>query len=251
MGGAGKKMKQFGSWAGKTVDPYNMTGLGTGGFKGSPPSAPDFASGAAEQARLSRNDVNGPFGSSTWAQGPDGRWTQNNSLSPELQAQVAKLTASMGNQLDPTATRDQAVDSAYRMQTSRLDPRFAQQQSSLETQLANEGFSRGDAGWQNAAADFGRERTDAYQQALYGAQSGAGNTAFAQALAANQTPYTQLAAIQGLANPSAQTSLSMAQSPQLLAAMMNQYGASADAYNATQDRKNSLLRGGASLVGAF
>lgn len=194
-------------------------GSSSKGGKNGGPTPPDFAAAAQEQARTSRNDVNGAFGGATWQQTPDGRWQMSTSMSPELQAAASNAMGQIGSQgpltprsmgpapearltdvgtftpggnlLDPTATRDSALDAAYRMQTSRLDPAWSQRSSALETQLANEGASRGDAAWTQAMGDLGRDRNDAYQQALLAAQSGAGNTAFGQALGANQQRFGQ------------------------------------------------------------
>ena len=70
--------------------------------------------------------------------------------------------------------RQSAEDALYKSQTSRLDPRMAQQQSDLETQLANQGISRNSAAYTRAMDDFNRSKTDAYQQAQLGAATGAG-----------------------------------------------------------------------------
>jgi hypothetical protein len=62
-----------------------------------PPPAPDYAALAQQQAALNkqaateqtvanRPNQNTPFGSSSWAQGPDGQWTQNITLNPAEQA---------------------------------------------------------------------------------------------------------------------------------------------------------------------
>jgi hypothetical protein len=73
------------------------------------------------------------------------------------------------------AARQQATDAMYGQATSRLDPRFAQQQSQLETQLANQGITRGSEAYSRAMDDLNRGKTDAYNQAMYSA-IGAGGT---------------------------------------------------------------------------
>jgi hypothetical protein len=189
-----------------------------------------------------------------------GRWTQRSSLAEPLQTAADALMAQLagGASLDPSQTRDQAIDSAYRMQTSRLDPRLAAQRSARETQLANEGYTRGDEGWvkefggtagdTNYAGAFNQAENDAYQQALFGAQSGAGQTAFAQALAANMQPYTQLGAIRSLSSPNGFTPASMGGGTDLLGAAQQQYGADLNGYNAGQASKNSKMGGAAALA---
>ena len=213
------------------------------GGKNGGPATPDFTGAAQEQSRLSRNDVNGAFGGAQWSQGPDGRWTMTTSMSPELQSAADNAIARMQNAPDAGAARDQAIDSAYRMQTSRLDPQFAQRQSALESQLANEGFSRGDAGWNQATEALGRERGDAYQQALLGAQSGAGNVAYGQSLAAAMQPYQQAAAIQGIGEGMGRQALAGAQAPDLMSALNAQYGGDLQRYGIQQGGKNSMMGG--------
>lgn len=220
----------------------------TGGGKNGGPSTPDFTGAANEQARLSRNDVNGAFGGASWSQGPDGRWSLNMSMNPELQSAAGNLMGQIQNTPDAGAARDSAIDAAYRMQTSRLDPRFAQRRASLENQLANEGFSRGDEGFRTASADFGRQENDAYQQALLGAQSGAGNTAYAQTLAAAMMPYQQLQAIRGLGEGAGMASLNGAQAPDLMSALSAQYGGDLQKYGTQQAQKNSKNSGASNLA---
>ena len=99
-------------------------------------------------------------------------------------------------------------------------------------------------------ASAGRDRNDAYAQAMYNAQTGAGNAAYAQSLAGNMQPYQQLQAISGLGRPASFVPAGQADVPQLLSAAMQQYGANLDSYNAQQASKNSKMNGGASLGSA-
>jgi hypothetical protein len=155
-----------------------------------------------------------------------------------------------GGAIDPAQARDQAIGAAYGQATSRLDPRFSTARSSRETQLANEGFSRGDAGWGNSMDEFGRQENDAYAQAMFNAQTGAGNAAFGQSLAANMQPYQQLGMLSNLGQPPGFTPAGGSDPTQLLAAAMQQYGANIDASNMSQAGKNSKLGAGATLGGA-
>lgn len=207
---------------------------------------PGFASGGVLGKLF--EEVNGSGG-----QTAPGTWAQRISLAEPLQTAADRLMGQLasGASLDPAQARDQAINSAYQMQTSRLDPAFTQRQAALETQLANEGFSRGDEGWGTAAAQLGRDRNDAYQQALLGAQSGAGNVAFGQSLAANMQPYQQLAQIRGLGQPSGFTPAGQANAADLLGAAMQQYGANLDQYNAGQAGKNSKMGAGSTLGAAY
>lgn len=225
----------------------SLSGGGKGGKNGAP-ATPDFTGAANEQSRLSRNDVNGAFGGASWSQGPDGRWTLNTSMAPELQAASERLMGQLGTGPDPAQARDQAIDSAYRMSTSRLDPRFSQDAAAYEAKLANQGFSRGDAGWNTAMDEFNRGKNDAYQQALYGAQSGAGNTAYAQTLAAAMQPYQQLQSIQGMGEGMGRQALAGAQAPDLMGALQAQYGGDLQKYGIDQQQKNSKNSGASSML---
>lgn len=79
---------------------------------------------------------------------------------------------------DPSQLRQQAEDAAYGRFTSRLDPRFEQEQQRTEAQLRNQGLRPGDQAYDTAMANFERGKTDAYQQAAYGAsEAGRGEAA--------------------------------------------------------------------------
>jgi len=70
--------------------------------------------------------------------------------------------------------RQKAEDAIYKSATSRLDPQFQQQQTNLETQLANQGISRNSEAYTRAMDDFNRSKTDAYGQAQNQAFMGGG-----------------------------------------------------------------------------
>jgi hypothetical protein len=70
-------------------------------------------------------------------------------------------------------SRDQAYNDLYKQATSRLDPQWQQRQDQLESQLANQGITRGSAAFDQAMTQLGTQRNDAYNQAMMSAQSGA------------------------------------------------------------------------------
>ena len=145
-----------------------------------------------------------PYGNLQYTQrgtAPDGtpQYTATTTLSPEQQSmldienqigaqllgtgqnllgRVGESTAtpfSMGAfgaapQVDDAA-RQKVEDALYGRATSRLDPRWDQDQTRLETKLANQGFSLDSEGYGQAMDDFSRQRTDAYDQARLGAES--------------------------------------------------------------------------------
>ena len=56
-------------------------------------------------------------------------------------------------------------DAVYGRHTARLDPRFQQEQSDLQTKLANQGIMQGTDAYNREFENFGRYKTDAYGQA--------------------------------------------------------------------------------------
>lgn len=157
------------------------------------------------QTQANRPTQNTPWGTSTWEQGEGGDWTQNVSLNPEqqraLNAQLGMQTGrsemasgmmgrvgeEFGDVMDwsqfqelagpvqgGSGYNEQAGEALYGRATSRLDPRFSQRREQSEAALRNQGLRPGDEAYDTAMANLGREETDAYQQAGFGADIGAG-----------------------------------------------------------------------------
>ena len=74
---------------------------------------------------------------------------------------------------DATA-RQQTIDAINSQYASRLDPRFADAQTALETQLANQGIGVGSDAYTKAMESQNRSRNDAYQSAMNAAITGGG-----------------------------------------------------------------------------
>lgn len=81
---------------------------------------------------------------------------------------VAPTTGPEGFEWDGVSRRQAAEDASYGRQTSRLDPQFEQDRQALEVRLRNRGLRAGDQGYESEMASFGRDRTDAYEQARMG-----------------------------------------------------------------------------------
>lgn len=77
---------------------------------------------------------------------------------------------------DLEAARRQAQDAVYQQAASRLDPQFERDRQALETRLANQGLSQNSDAYRNEMERFGRQQTDAYNQAIY-SSIGAGEQA--------------------------------------------------------------------------
>lgn len=178
---------------------------GGGGVAKTPTAAEQSAGNiqtAQAQARLSNVNQNTPWGSLTYTEGPNNRWTSDTTLSPELQQQFSGLqniiTGSMGNvSTDPTAnvqgfdprnynfddTVNQARDAAYAQQTQFLDPEFAKSQAALDQNLADRGIPLGSQAYTGMQDDLSRQKQAAYADAR--------NSAFNQGLSAQSQGFTQ------------------------------------------------------------
>ena len=122
------------------------------------------------------------------------KWTQRQTLTPELQGTLdntlgfmnskSKLAAGMAGRIqdemgstpewdqfgdvvgfDPNANRKSAEDAMYGKATSRLDPQYQKMAQDLEISLRNKGLRPGDQAYDAQMASFGNQRTDAYEQA--------------------------------------------------------------------------------------
>jgi hypothetical protein len=83
----------------------------------------------------------------------------------------SKLTAMPG---DTTAERQQVQDALYKRQTGYLDPQYAEQQRSLETQLSNKGLVPGTPAFNNAMQVMNQAKERAYAGARNDAITGGG-----------------------------------------------------------------------------
>jgi hypothetical protein len=67
--------------------------------------------------------------------------------------------------VDPSLLNQQAVDALYKANTQYLDPQFAQSQAKMESQLANQGITRGSEAYNNAMLNFNNQKQQAYTDA--------------------------------------------------------------------------------------
>lgn len=206
---------------------------GMTGGKGAP-SPPNFAAAAEAQAKSGHINQTNPFGSTSWSQDPKtGAYSQTTGFAPELQQAAGGIMDQMVSQSNAGG----AADAVYNQMTSRLDPRFGQQEESLRAQLANQGLDPGSEAYNNAYGNFSRERNDAYQTAA--------NNSVLEGLKASMVPYQQLGALNsllstGLSGNGAQT--------QYLNAANQAYQGAQNQYGAQQAGKNSTLGGIGSLA---
>ena len=115
---------------------------------------------------------------------------------------VGPTTGPEGFQWDGQSQRQAAEDASYGRATSRLDPQMEQRRQELEVRLRNRGLRAGDQAYESEMAAYGRDSTDAYEQARMGstlegraedAQSyGQASNTFGQNLTAEQQRYNQM-----------------------------------------------------------
>lgn len=97
--------------------------------------------------------------------------------------QVGRVSDTIGQPLDfsglpaapqaDEAARSRIEDALFSRQTSRLDPRFEDEQSRLDTLLANQGIQRGSETFSSEQERLSRQQNDALDLALSNAISGA------------------------------------------------------------------------------
>lgn len=181
--------------------------MSTGGSKApKTPSASEQAQGniatAQAQAHLDNPTQVTPLGTSAWSVAPNNLdWTQNISLSPEMQWQLHNLQGIAAGLMPNISTNptnvpgfnpanfnfDQATqnaqNAAYQNATQYLNPQFQQQSLQLSQSLADRGIPIGSEAYNLAMDEFGRTKQQAYE--------GARNQAYLQGLAAQQQGFSQ------------------------------------------------------------
>ncbi len=152
--------------AGGEKDTTDWKGLQTG-----------IAKAAGDQLSNNRLNTSNPFSSQTF--NPDGSTsTQFNGGLGGAAAGLANQAGQLGtpmdwNQFGTVGTgdqaRNQAIDAGFNAFSSRADPMFARRESALETKLMNQGLDPSSEAYKNAMGDFGNQKTDAYNQAMFSA----------------------------------------------------------------------------------
>jgi hypothetical protein len=170
----------------------------------SAPEAPDpYATAAAQtqsnkdtasyNAALNRTSQYTPYGNSVYSQtGTDSTgastWRNDITLTPEAQQQLdnqlrqnnqlSQLGDTLAGQAktqidtpysDQAQSAQAASDAYYAKQKAYLDPQWNQQESNLNTRLANQGVMQGANAYERAQGDFNRDKNFAYSTAQDGA----------------------------------------------------------------------------------
>ena len=201
---------------------------------------------------------------------PD-RWTSNIELSPTgqqlldysdaAQLGLGKQTGLALGRVDETLSQpfdygsvQDIADQSYNMQTSRLDPQWAQNKQMFDAQMANQGITAGGEAYDNAARQFGQQRNDAYNQARL-SSIGTMPQTYQLSSARRSQPLNELNALRTgaqVTNPSfgAVPQQQTTAGPNLLGALQGQYQADMNAYNAEAAQGNSMTSGLVGLASA-
>jgi hypothetical protein len=231
-----------------------------------------------QQTQANRPNQSSPFASSTWAQGPDGQWSQSTNfngplagLNSSLQQQASQAMSNpfslsgLPATTDGSQARDQAINAAYGQATSRLDPQFAHQEEALKSQLAGQGLQPGSEAYNNALGDFQRGKNDAYTSAMnsaIGQGTAAGGQLFneslqsrqnalAEALTQRNQAFTNLQGLQGLTGQQGFSQAGLAQSPDYLGAAGLQGQQDWQRYQQQQQQLQDYIKGGTQLAGSL
>lgn len=153
---------------------------------------------ALEQQKLNMVGASGPGGSVKYVNDPTqpGGYTQVTELDAGQQGlydlgvkaqtgalgtandQIGRINAALGRELAPptlrssvgptdfTADREAITDAVFGRARSRLDPMWGQAEERLNTRLSNQGLGGNSTAAITAREGFGRDRNDAYEQAL-------------------------------------------------------------------------------------
>ena len=256
----------------------------------SAPKAPDPAKTAAAQGAwnsftaqqsqaMNMVGQNSPWGSLTYNQtgtttimDPNGKpitvpqYTANTTLSPQQQAifdkgQETELSLAnianeqvgkVGDILDkPFEFNNQdAANWAYDLGAQRLDPRFAQEQEKLRTQLISSGIRPGTTAYDQQMAQFGQTKNDAYNQLMLQGRS----QAYQEAVDQRSRPLNEIIGLMSgtqVQNPGS----TFAQTPQTGVAGVDYTGLVNNKYQADMQAYQSGMGGmfglGASLIKAI
>jgi hypothetical protein len=242
-----------------------------GGGSSSPPSVPNYTSGAnqtaannlaAAQTATAANRVNQytPYGNLNYSQsGTDSQgnptWSATQTANPQLQGAIDTSLSNVSNQyaqpftggnlpsygINPSQTYSDAI-------MARLQPQMQMQQKQFDAQMANQGIPVGSEAYNNAARQFAQNQNDQRTSAIVGGM-GVGLQANQQQYGQNLTNYNNtLANAQGIKNlatpnyinPASQQTTAGADA---LSAQIGNYNAQMGQYNAGQAANQNINSG--------
>ena len=204
-------------------------------------------------------------------QGDPDRWSSQIELSPTgqqlldysntAQLGLGKQTGQALERVDQTLSKPfdygsvgALSDEAYRQNTARLDPEWAQREGQFNQQMANQGITAGGEAYNNASRNFGQQRNDAYSQARRDAFALMPQT-FQLSNALRSQPLNELNALRTgsqVTNPTFTPVPQQQTTPgaNMLGAAQAQYGADQANYQSQLAGNNAFMGGLFSLGGA-
>ena len=250
--------------------------------KASTPAAPDYTAAAEATSagnlanaqattEANRVDWTTPYGNLNYTKDPNNpnKWSADMTLSPDQQTllnQQSQTSIGLGNLQNAATNRvgdalnspyasvydpTKATNDAQANLMSRLQPQMDQDQSALDSKLANQGITQGSEAWNNSQRQLGNTQNDAKQQAaLQAINLGQSEQAqqYQQEMANRNAPLNELSAIRSgsqVTNPTFGTSAQQATTggTDYLGATNSQYNAALNASNAATGSSNSMLGG--------
>lgn len=198
----------FGDWAGGsptgTNDPRTMQNDGiSGNFAewarggGTSSNASPFA---PMQPQTGITPAAGTSSTAPMPTAPSYQQPVSPAIAPQAPSYAVNQNTNIGNvngidavRVNPTQLSGMQpfIDAAYNQSVSRLDPQFAEGDRAFRQQMVNQGLQEGTEAYDNARANFDRNRNDAYASAR--------NNAMGQGLAAQGQAWNQGAQQTGLA----------------------------------------------------
>lgn len=170
------------------------------------------------------------------------------------QGSLDQTAASLGKPQDFGSVGDIA-DQSYAMQTSRLDPQWAQREEQQRAQMANQGLVAGGEAYDNSMREFNQARNDAYNQARLSSISTMPQT-YQLSTAQRMQPLTELNAIRTGAQPQMPQFQGVptaggAQGPNVLGATQMKGAYDTDVYNQQVASENAFWNGLMNLGGTI
>jgi hypothetical protein len=170
-------------------------------------------------------------------------------LTSQIKANVGQIGVDqselIGNLLrTPVNLNNEATEARLNeLGSKRLDPRFAREEESLRTRLANQGVSQGSEAWNNAFGNFSQTKNDAYNQLyLTGREQ-----ATREALAERNQPINEISALLSGSQVSMpqqmQTPQSQVAGVDYMGMLNSQYQAQMQAYGQQLAARSSALGG--------
>lgn len=157
------------------------------------PTPPDPSYVADQQMRINRDAARssligqeGPFGSLSYRENPDGTFTATSALDPSETGAIfgAREGATQGLERfrsnygsgtpDFSSDRQRIEDAMYKRSAGRLDDQYGRGEESTRARLLAQGATEGSEAWNNAMKDFNTRKQDDYDFARQSAIMGGG-----------------------------------------------------------------------------